>query len=162
LRREDEDEQPRHRQHHHARIADGVGQHVGRGAQCAQQVFGEEAAEHGDDDADGEPEHDRGASDRLDAVRLLGAPGLADEHRAAGADADDQRDEEEDDRKHCGGGGQRLGAEHLADEDAVEGAGERLQDVAGDHRAEEARERAPERRVGDASAERRWVELRSR
>ena len=55
-------------------------------------------------------------------MRLTRAPGLADEHASTRAEADDQGDEEEDDGEHAGHRSQGLGAEHLADVDAVDGA----------------------------------------
>ena len=70
-------------------------------------------------------------------MRLTRAPGLADEHARTRAEADDQGDEKEDDGEHAGDGSQGLGAEHLADVDAVDGARHGLEEIGEDHGGEE-------------------------
>jgi len=68
---------------------------------------------------------------------------------AATPPAHDEGDEEEHRRKehrHCG---QRLDADHLAEIDVVDGAEQRLQDIARHHRQQEEEEVLPERGGGD-------------
>ena len=81
-------------------------------------------------------------------MRLTRAPGLADEHARARAEADDQGDEEEDDREHAGHGSQGLGTEHLADVDAVDGARHGLEEIGEDHGGEEKEVGFPEGVLG--------------
>jgi hypothetical protein len=119
LREQDEHQQARHRQHHHACIADGNGQHVRRCTQHAQQHLGEGAADHSHESAKQQSQAQRRAGDGLDLVRLARAPGLANQHRRARADPDDQGDEEEHDREHPRHCRERTRPQHLPDEHVV-------------------------------------------
>ncbi|MNF68195.1 hypothetical protein D3C84_500460 [compost metagenome] len=77
-------------------------------------------------------------------MRFTRTPGLTDEHAGTRAEADHQGDEEEHDREHPGDGSQGLGAEHLADVDAVDGARHGLEEIGEDHGGEEKEVGFPE------------------
>jgi hypothetical protein len=66
--------------HHDAGVERGIGQDVGRRAQGAEQRPGEDAAEQGDQQAEGQAHAERGAGNRLDLAGVARPPGLAYQH----------------------------------------------------------------------------------
>ena len=118
--------------------------HVGRCAEALQGGPCEDAAQNRHYQSDHCAQEQRGAGDGFHQVRLARAPGLADEHASTCAEANDQGDEEEDDGEHARHGGQGLGAEHLADVDAVYGARHGLEEIGKDHGGEEKEVGFPE------------------
>lgn len=84
-----------------------------------------------------------------DGPHLVGfarTPGLTDEHGGARAQPHDEGNEKEHHREKHRDGGQRVDPDHLAEVDIVDGAEQRLQNVAQQHRREEDEERPPKGR----------------
>ena len=134
---EDEHQQQRHDQHHHLGVAHRIVEHVHRRAQRLQRRARKQAAQHGGHQAHQRAQGQGGTGDRLDQPGLLGAPCLADQYRGARPQADHQSDKEKHDGKHPRHRSQRLGAEHLANVNAVEGTGKALQEIGQHHRCQE-------------------------
>jgi hypothetical protein len=144
-REQDEGERQRHRDHHDARVGSrGIENVVGRGER-RQKLAAEQPAEQRDQTRDQQGHGERGTGNGLDLADLACTPGLADQDAGARADPHHEGDEEEHDGKEHGNRGERADTDHLAEIDAVDGAEQRLQNVAQHHRRKEDQERLSQR-----------------
>ena len=124
---------------HDAGVFGGAGQDVRWCAQSAQHRLGERAAKQGDHQARAKAHGEGGARNRLDALRLFRAPGLPDQHRRARAQTDHESDQKEQHRKERRHRGHGAHAQHLPEVNVVDRAGQRLQDIADNHRPQKSR-----------------------
>jgi hypothetical protein len=135
------------------RVGDGLIEDVRRRGECDHKIAGEHRSEQRDDCGKQQRDTQRRAGGRLGLVEVVGAERLPDQDGSAGAEPHHQRNEGEHDGEehaHCG---ERVDADHLAEIDVVDGAEQRLQDVARHHRQEEKEKAFPERRrVGQGEA----------
>lgn len=123
-------------------------QHIPRRPQPHQRRPRKHTAQHRRHQADQQAQQQRRPGNRLHQMRLPRAPRLANQHPGARTEADDQGDKEKHDGKHARHRRQGLGAEHLADVNAVDGAGHGLQEIRQHHRREEQQVGFPERALG--------------
>ncbi|CAI8801194.1 hypothetical protein EMIT0P253_210067 [Pseudomonas sp. IT-P253] len=150
-------QQRRHDPHHHVGVGHSVVEYVCRRSQALQGSSCEHATQYRGHQADDCPQQQGGCGDGFHQMRFPRAPGLADEHTRTRAEADDQGDEEKYDGEHARYGCQSLGAEHLADIDAVDGARHGLEEIGENHGGEEKEVGFPEGVLGGRGLH--WVEV---
>ncbi|MNS03953.1 hypothetical protein D3C72_353010 [compost metagenome] len=148
LREQHEHQQRRHDPQHHMGIRHRIVQHIRRRPQPHQRRPRKHTPHHRRHQPDQHPQQQRRPGNRLHQMRLPRPPRLPDQHPRASAEADHQGDEEKHDGEHPRHRRQRLGAEHLADVDAVDRAGHGLQEVRQDHGGEEQQVGFPEGALG--------------
>ncbi len=110
------------REHHHAGVADRFGQHTPACAQPSSRISAAAPPSSATNDAEHQPERQRGAGDGLHLVHLAGAPGLPMSTPRPAPMPMISEMTKKTMREHRRHGRERPGAEHLADEDVVERA----------------------------------------
>ena len=143
-----EHQQRRHEPQHHMGIRHRIVQHIRRRPQPHQRRPRKHTPHHCRDQTDQQAQQQGRPGDGLHQMLLPCAPGLPDQHPRPRAEADDQGDEEKHDGEHAGHGGQGLGAEHLANVNAVDGAGHGLKEIRQDHGGEKQEVGFPEGALG--------------
>ncbi len=146
-RQQNEAKGQRHGDHHDARIGAGLLENVGRRGERGQERPAEQAAEHGDRCRAEQRDRQRRSGDGPHLAGFARTPGLADQDGSARAQPHDEGDKKEHHREKHRDGRERIDPDHLAEVHVVDGAEQRLQNIAQHHWREENQKRLPEGRV---------------